>query len=80
MKTVLLLSLFISSFSWAVTPQEFNHTLMEGVQEDIKQDRYHQPQNTKAPSRGPASVQRDEEFQRKEFLKKNKVNGLYDKW
>lgn len=80
MKTLLLLTVFISSFSWAVTPQEFNQTLMEGVQEDIKQDRYHQQEKNRTPSRGPASIQRDDEFERQEYLRKNKVNGLFEKW
>lgn len=80
MKTLLFLIAIVSTHSWGISPGEFNQTLMEGVREDIKQDRYLQSEKTPGPSRGPASIQRDEEFERKEYLRKNKVNGLHEKW
>lgn len=77
MKLSLLFSLLISSIAWGVSPAEFNSALMEDVNEDIKQERYRSKQER---LRKPASLEREEEFKSKEYQRKNKVNGLHEKW
>lgn len=73
--------LLFSQSIWAIAPSEFNSALMEDVNEDIKQERYLNPKNEIGkPTRGPASVDGAKEFETKEYLKKNKVNGLHEKW
>lgn len=82
MKRLLVLSVFISSFCWGISPHEFNEALLEGVKEDIKQDRFSDPTVKPRPdtTRKPASFERHEEFDIQEYRRKNKVNGLHEKW
>lgn len=78
MKLILLLSFLSSSVAWAASPHEFNSALMKDVYEDIKQERY---EPKKENLRKPASIERyQEDFEKQEYLRKNKVNGLHEKW
>lgn len=79
MKLTLFLSLLCSIPVWAISPHEFNSALMEDMNKDIKEERY--LEKSKSPLRGPASLERQEEkLELKEYQKKNRVNGLHEKW
>ncbi|HLT22491.1 MAG TPA: hypothetical protein VKZ84_03575 [Bacteriovoracaceae bacterium] len=79
MKQLLLFSLFISFHALGISPYEFNSALMEDMNQDIKQDRY--LKQKPLPVRKPASIEREHEnFDQQEYLRKNKVNGLHEKW
>lgn len=77
MKIIAFLLIAFSQVAAALSSQEFNKTLWQGVDEDMKQNRFQE--NQERTLRQPASVER-EEIPQLELQKKNKVNGLQDKW
>lgn len=80
MRELLFLTIFFSSVAWGISPHEFNEALLEGVREDIKQDRFADPNYSQQQKRKPASIEGEENFNIQEYRRKNKVNGLHEKW
>ncbi len=79
MKRLLILSLILTVQAWGISPHEFNSALMEDMNKDVKQDRYQEQKPL--PMRKPASIERhSEDFEIQEYRRKNKVNGLHEKW
>lgn len=77
MKAITLAMLVFSQMALAVSPKDFNKELMKGVREDIQQDRF---QEKKEVLRKPASFEREETPDQLELQRKNRVNGLHQKW
>jgi hypothetical protein len=78
MKKIAFIFVICSQQVFAFSPQEFNKELMQDVREDIKQERYQE--KNRDIIRKPASIEREEVIDQKEFQRKNRVNGLHEKW
>lgn len=78
MKKIAFIFIVCSQSVLALSPQEFNKELMQGVREDIKQERYQE--KGREIMRKPASFEREEVMDQKELQRKNRVNGLHEKW
>lgn len=78
MKKIAFIFVICSYTAFALSPQEFNKELMQDVREDIKQERYQE--KNREIIRKPASIEREEVMDQKEFQRKNRVNGLHEKW
>lgn len=78
MKKIAFIFVICSHAAFALSPQEFNKELMQDVREDIKQERYQE--KNREIIRKPASIEREEVMDQKEFQRKNRVNGLHEKW
>lgn len=78
MKKIAFIFVICSQQVFAFSPQEFNEELMQDVREDIKQERYQE--KNRDIIRRPASIEREEVLDQKELQRKNRVNGLHEKW
>lgn len=78
MKKIAFIFVICSQQVFAFSPKEFNKELMQDVREDIKQERYQE--KNRDIIRKPASIEREEVMDQKEFQRKNRVNGLHEKW
>ncbi len=78
MKKIAFIFIVCSQTALAVSPKEFNKELMLDVREDVKQERYQE--KSRDIMRKPASIEREEVMDQKELQRKNRVNGLHEKW